>query len=611
MTQAKNKTESFLIDLQPVGIRIELSGNDTILDAAVDAGVGLVSLCSGEGWCNSCLIKIIKGEISELTLSELDYLAEDEINDGYRLACQARPMSDMVVNIPPDSLSAPQRLQVEGLELDVPVDPVVEYVDVVMEKPTLEDLSSDVSRVQRALAEAGYEDLRFEFPLLRKLSDLLRENEWRVRAVIREDEVITILPEGSDLFGIAVDIGTTKVAVYLLSLETGEVVDKAGEMNPQIAYGEDVISRISYANQNEGGRKVLQDAVVETLNQKTDELCKQVGISNSQVVDAVVVGNTAIHHLFTGLPVKQLVYSPYVAAEDHALDVSAASLGLNLACGAYVHLLPNIAGYVGADHSSVILATELWKTPKTVIAIDIGTNTEITLAFNKRLLSCSCASGPAFEGAHIRNGMRAAPGAIEKIQLSKDGAPSLYTINDHPAVGICGSGILDAVAELKEIGAINEKGAFNPDAPHVRGEKRSKMEYLLVSKEDSGHGREITVTRSDINEIQLAKGAIRAGLEVLLAEAGINAEDVDEIIIAGAFGTYIDVENAVKIGMFPNLPLNKFHQVGNAAGLGARLALISRDQRERIQKVIGDVEYIDLTTSASFQDAFMSAMFLR
>jgi uncharacterized 2Fe-2S/4Fe-4S cluster protein (DUF4445 family) len=246
-----------------------------------------------------------------------------------------------------------------------------------------------------------------------------------------------------------------------------------------------------------------------------------------------------------------------------------------------------------------------------VITIDIGTNTEISLASNKRLLSCSCASGPAFEGAHIRNGMRAAPGAIERINLSRDDSPNFYTIDDQPAVGICGSGILDAVAELKEIGAINEKGSFVEGIPRVRGDQPSKMEYVLVSKDDSGHGREITVTRSDINEIQLAKGAIRAGLEVLLAEAGISAEDIDEFIIAGAFGTYIDIENAVKLGMFPNIPLSKFRQVGNAAGLGARLALVSREHRETIQRVVGDVDYIELTTSASFNSAFMRAMFIR
>jgi uncharacterized 2Fe-2S/4Fe-4S cluster protein (DUF4445 family) len=611
MTQTTNNEEILKLDIQPVGLRTKISREETILEAAQEAGVGLVSLCGGEGWCYSCLIKIVRGDVSDLTGNELDFLSDEEISEGYRLACQAKPRSDLVINIPPDSLSTPQRLQVEGLELEVPLDPVVEFVDLVMDEPSLDDLRSDVQRVREALSAKGFDETRFDFPLLAKFSEILRENEWRVRAVIRDGEVITLLPEGSGLFGIAVDIGTTKVAVYLLSLESGEVIDKRGEMNPQIAYGEDVISRISYTNQNGDGRKILQDAVVETLNYTTEELCKHAGISTSQVVDAVVVGNTAIHHLFVGLPVRQLVYAPYVAAENHALDIRASSLGFNLACGAYVHLLPNIAGYVGADHSAVILATELWKTSKTVIAIDIGTNTEITLASGHRLLSCSCASGPAFEGAHIRNGMRAAPGAIERIQLSESGEANLYTIDDQPPVGICGSGILDAVAELKEIGAINEKGAFNPGKPKVRGEKHSQMEYVLVPKDEAGHGREITVTRGDINEIQLAKGAIRAGLEVLLDEARIEAQDVDEIIIAGAFGTYIDVENAVKIGMFPDVPLYKFSQVGNAAGLGARLALISREQRKQIQHVIGDVDYIELTTSSSFQDAFMSAMFIR
>lgn len=611
MTKSTGNREVFKVDFQPVGLRTEAVSEETILEAALRAGVGLVSLCGGEGWCYSCLVNIVRGDASDVTSSELNYFADEEIKAGYRLACQVKPCSDLVVNIPPDSLSTPQRLQVEGMELDTEVAPVVEFVDLVIKEPSLDDLNSDVSRVRAALDEVGYKDSRFDFPLLGRMSDLLRENGWRIRAVLRRQEVVAILAEGAGIYGIAVDIGTTKLAVYLLSLETGEVIAKDGEMNPQIAYGEDVISRISYTNQHKDGRKVLQTAVVNTLNQMVSDLCKQAGISLRQVVDAVVVGNTAIHHLFAGLPVQHLVYAPYVAVVDHAIDLRASTIGLEFADGAYVHLLPNIAGYVGADHSAVILATELWKTKKTVIAIDIGTNTEITLAAKQRLLSCSCASGPAFEGAHIRNGMRAAPGAIERIQLSLDGKANLYTIDDQAPVGICGSGILDAVAELKEVGAINEKGAFILGAKNVRGDRPSEMEFLLVSKEESGHGRDITVTRSDINEIQLAKGAIRAGLEVLMSEAGITADEIDEVIIAGAFGTYIDVENAVKIGMFPEIPLQKFSQVGNAAGLGARLALISKEHRYKIQEVIGNVEYIELTTSPHFQGAFMNAMYLR
>jgi uncharacterized 2Fe-2S/4Fe-4S cluster protein (DUF4445 family) len=292
------------------------------------------------------------------------------------------------------------------------------------------------------------------------------------------------------------------------------------------------------------------------------------------------------------------------------LDVRASALGIEMAPGAYIHLLPNIAGYVGADHSAVILSTELWKTDKTVMAIDVGTNTEISLVSSGRLMSCSCASGPAFEGAHITNGMRAAPGAIERVQII-DGEIKTFTIDDQLPVGICGSGILDVVAEMKSANLMDERGALIKGQMNIRPGNKDKLEFLLVPREHTGHGRDIAVSRTDVNEIQLAKAAIRAGQEILIAKAGIEAADIDEIIIAGAFGTYIDVPNAISVGMFPDIPLHRFRQVGNAAGMGAMQALISGRHRKLIKDVIKDVEYVELTTYENFQREFVEAMYLR
>jgi uncharacterized 2Fe-2S/4Fe-4S cluster protein (DUF4445 family) len=317
-----------------------------------------------------------------------------------------------------------------------------------------------------------------------------------------------------------------------------------------------------------------------------------------------------MHHLFAGLPVGQLVFAPYVPALNAAIDLRAKDLGVNLAPGAYIHLLPNIAGYVGADHSAVILSTELWKTKETVLAIDIGTNTEISLVYDGKISSCSCASGPAFEGAHITHGMRAAPGAIEKVQI-KDDEIKIFTIDDKKPVGICGSGILDVVAEMKNAGLMDEKGAIKMGEKNIRTDERDMPELLLVPAEKAGNDQDITVTRKDINEIQLAKAAIRAGLDILLEEAGIEAKDVDRVLVAGAFGTYISVPNAIEIGMFPDIPLNRFQQVGNAAGMGAVQALISIKYRKLISDVIKDVDYIELTTYADFQKLYMRAMYLR
>ena len=610
MTQPTHKTENLIIDMQPVGRRIDVAPGTTLLEAAQESGVGLVSLCGGEGWCESCLVRVTTGQVNSPTQSELDYLSAEDLETGYRLACQVAPQSNVRIDIPAESLSTPQRLQIEGKDFEVPLAPNVEVVDLDISPPTIQDLRADAGRLIDALAEKGHPKAFIELPILASLSGLLRENKWAVRIVVREDEVIAILPPESGIYGISVDIGTTKLALYLVDLLTGEVIEKVGEMNPQIAYGEDVVSRIAYATQNDNGRQTLQGALANTLNKLLAVVCRTSGINTTQVVDAVIVGNTAMHHLFAGLPVEQLVFAPYVPAINEPLDIRAGAIGINMAPGGYIHLLPNIAGYVGADHSAVILSTELWKTEKTVMVIDVGTNTEISLVSNGSLLSCSCASGPAFEGAHITNGMRAAPGAIEHVQII-DGEIKTFTIDDELPVGICGSGILDVVAEMKSANLMDERGALIEGQMNIRRGKKDKLEFLLVPREFSGHGRDIAVSRTDVNEIQLAKAAIKAGQEVLLDKAGIRAEDIDEIIIAGAFGTYIDVPNAISVGMFPDIPVQRFRQVGNAAGMGATQALISNKHRNLIKDVIKDVEYVELTTYENFQAEFVKAMYLR
>jgi len=600
----------FVVDMQPVGRRTEIESGKTILDASRSAGVGVISLCGGEGWCDSCLVRIASGEVNSPTQSEIDSLGQEQIDKGFRLACQAVPLSDIRIDIPPDSLSTPQRLQVEGKDFDIAISPAVEVVDLELIPPELKDLRADADRVITALEDAGHLDTRIDLPILEVLSDLLRKYKWSARFVLREGEVIAVLPPGAEIFGISVDIGTTKVAVYLVNLSTGQIVEKVGEMNPQIAYGEDIISRISYIRENEDGGTKLQVAIAATLNNKILELCKLAEIQQEQIVDSVIVGNTAMHHLFAGLPVGQLVFAPYVPAVNQSIDLRARELGVNMAPGAYIHLLPNIAGYVGADHAAVILSTELWKTKETILAIDIGTNTEISLVSKGKISSCSCASGPAFEGAHITHGMRAAPGAIERVQI-RDGEIKLFTIDDQPPVGICGSGILDVVAEMKTANLMDEKGAIKAGSPFTRQDARDLSELLLVPKNESGNQKDITISRKDVNEIQLAKAAIRAGLDILLVEAGIEADAVDKVLVAGAFGTYISVPNAIEIGMFPDIPLNRFQQVGNAAGMGAVQALISIKYRNLISDVIKDVDYIELTTYEDFQKLYMNSMYLR
>jgi uncharacterized 2Fe-2S/4Fe-4S cluster protein (DUF4445 family) len=552
-------------------------------------------------------VRLISGQFNSLTLIERQALEEDEQAASYRLACQTEVLADAKIDVPAESLTTTQRLQIEGRELDTDLSPAVVAVDVSIPPPTLQDLRADSARLAASLKVQGVVSPSLELPVLRGLSDRLRELEWSASVACKGSQVVAVLPRGTKLLGLAIDIGTTKLAAYLVDLTTGETLSKLGAMNPQIAHGEDVISRIAYAYQHEAGRQILQEKLIEAINQMVLEMCTAVEVSTDQIVDAVVVGNTAMHHLFAGLPIRQLGLAPYVPAVSGPIEFPASELGLTLAPSARVYLPPIIAGYVGADHVAMLLATGFHAGNKTRVALDIGTNTEISLTSGGRLLCCSCASGPAFEGAHIKDGMRASPGAIERVRIV-DEEIRLYTIDGRPPVGICGSGILDAVAEMVTARMIDEKGNFQVDHPLVRGEGKSSY-VVLVGGAQSGHGREIVITREDVNEIQLAKGAIRAGIEILLAEAGISHEAVDESIVAGAFGTYLDTNSAVRLGMLPDLPQDRIRQVGNAAGVGAKQMLVSSALRKEAVDITKRIEYVELTTHPQFKDAFLKALF--
>ncbi len=641
------------INLQPVGRRVEVQAGVTVLEAARISGVELVSLCGGMGDCNGCKVRLEKGILSPLTLAEQAALSPQELAANYRLACQCSPMSNVTIDIPPESLTTPQRLQVEGIEIEILLKPAILPVEVRLDPPTLHDLRSDAARLYAAW-EKEYGTFqpapRLGLSALKSFSRQLREYNWHARLAVRGDEIVGLYaPAGSNgqplpLLGLAVDIGTTKLAAYLLNLETGETIAKTGTMNPQIAYGEDVVSRISYAISHKNGAQTLQNRLADALNSLIEELCTQArefGAYPTQryrenIVEAVIVGNTAMHHIFAGLSVAQLGTAPYVPAVSEALDLPASEVGLKLAPGAYVHLPPNVAGYVGADHIAMLLATLFSSNlnpeappavlssgavpgrtvlgalfpaaappdQRTMIALDIGTNTEISLLHQGRIVCCSCASGPAFEGAHIRDGMRAAPGAIERVQVTPNEI-RIKTIGNQAPSGICGSGILDSVAEMLKIGILDERGALMEGHPAIIGDRRHR-EFVL----SSGSDRKIAVTRQDVNEIQLAKGAIRTGLEILLKEAGLPSwQAVDDFIIAGAFGAYINIESAIRIGMFPALPAERFHQVGNAAGSGARQMLLSLTRRQMAAQIARNIEYIELSAHPDFTSLFSRSLF--
>jgi len=594
----------FTVDFEPVGRRGEFSGDQSLLECARKLSVDLVSICGGIGSCDHCKIQVISGKVSRPTLEEEAELGASQLEQGYRLACQTYPESDVKLHVPPESLTAPQRTQIEGLDIDVEPDPPVHGLEAQLTPPTLESPQADAQNLLAALAAQGVEVERIDFRVEQSLSKQIRENDWQVKVALRGDEIVAVGAPSTRWLGLAVDIGTTKVAGYLIDMESGKTLGAKGMMNPQISYGEDVVARIVAASKAPEDAAHLQSLLTEALSQIASELTAEVDAKPEDVVEAVVVGNTAIHHLFLGLPVKQLGLSPYVPTVDAAMDVKARELGLRIAPGAYVHLLPNIAGYVGADHVAMLLATRLADVDKVTLAIDIGTNTEICLNHQGRMTSVSCASGPAFEGAHIRFGMRAAPGAIEHVRLENERL-EIQTIANKPPVGICGSGLLDVVAQLRLNGIVERSGKMGA-YPLVRG-LNGKTEFVLAERQDLD---DITLSQKDVRELQLAKAAIRLGIQALVEAEGLTESDLEQVIIAGAFGTFIDVESAITIGMLPDLPLERFKQVGNAAGTGARLALISQVEREKAGEIARRDDYIELAKIPNFSRKYAEATYL-
>lgn len=597
----------YQIDFEPIGRRGPCPDGSSLLDCARQLGVGLVSICGGQGKCLACKIKVLSGNVSEPTSADLKAFSSAEISQGWRLACSTYPRSDCRLHVPPGSMTTLQRTQVECLELTVEPEPAVRSYDIKLTPPTLHDLRSDNTRLTEALAKQNVVWQRTDIEVIRNLSQPLRDLDWHIRVAVHDsEEIVAIHPPSGKHLGLAADAGTTKIAAYLVDLDSGETVASAGVMNPQISYGEDITSRILNAIKLPDGSAILRNLLITAIDQLAADLCARVGAKPEEILDAVIVGNTAIHHLMLGLPVKQLAYSPFMAAVQESLNIKARDMGLHLAPGAYVYILPNVAGFVGADHVSMLMGIQATNIQKTTLAIDIGTNTEVSLIHRGEFYSASCASGPAFEGGHIKHGMRAANGAIERVRV-ENGDIHYQTINDAAPVGICGSGIIDAVAQFYRAGMVSQQGRIISGGPHVK-QTEGELELVLADKNDGLSP--VTITQHDIRELQLAKGAIRAGIQVLLETSGRREKDIQQVIIAGAFGSYIDIESAIDMGMLPALPLDCFQQVGNAAGLGAKIALLSRPKRREAEELATRLCYVELAIARHFMQTFAQASYL-
>jgi uncharacterized 2Fe-2S/4Fe-4S cluster protein (DUF4445 family) len=597
------------IDFEPVGRRGECQTEDSLLECARKLGVGISSICGGQGICHSCKIQVLSGSVSRPTPSELEAFSPKELKAGWHLACQTHPRSDVRLHLPAESMTTPQRLQVEGQERKVSLQASVRDYHLKLAVPSLEAPQADADKLlQRLNHQYKLKCDRVDIGALRLISEQLRSWQWQCQVAVRSGEVIALLPPQSHPLGLAIDLGTTKIAGYLVDLSDGQTLATKGAMNPQISHGEDIISRINGAVHSEEERAQIQKLAAEAISQLGAELCAEAKASPEEIAEVVVVGNTAMHHLLLGLPVRQLAMAPFVPAVSRALDIKARNLNLNFAPGAYVHLLPNLAGFVGADHVAMLLATGVAPKKGPIVALDIGTNTEVSLIHDGNIVTTSCASGPAFEGGHIKYGMRAANGAIERLQISA-GKVSYQTIGDATPVGICGSGILDALAQLYLAKAVDEGGRLKADHPRVSGQ-RGQRQFILVSQEEREGQPAIVITQHDIRELQLAKAAIRSGIQVLLETSSVPEKEIKQVIIAGAFGSYINVASAIEIGMLPSLPPGRFIQAGNAAGMGAKLALISVKSRTKAQALTSRVRYIELASTPGFEHTFMQASYL-
>jgi len=598
----------------PDGLEAWVEAGSSLLAAATAAHVAIDAPCGDRGICGKCKVRELSTPLSSLepsTLPEQTLLSPDELREGWRLACQARVVGDVTIQVPERALQ-PAIVPLSQVEPR----PAVRKVHLSLPEPSLEDSISDLARLRRDLGPE-LQSIQLDLPLLQALPQAFSSASYDVTAVAAGDRLVAL--ERGDTtprcFGVAMDVGTTSVVVMLMDLLSGKLLGVESRLNGQANYGSDVISRITHANSGPDALETLQAAVVNTINSALEKLAQQSGVSSSEIYEAVVVGNSCMNHLFLGINPRSLAEAPYQPAISEPVYCRARELKLRINPEAMVYTLPNIASFVGSDTVAVILAAALQHSDEVKLAIDLGTNGEIVLGNRKRLLACSTAAGPAFEGARISAGMRATEGAIEQVWI-QNGEVKTQVIGNVPAIGLCGSGLLDAVAQMRRAGLLAESGRLlSPEkldasvSPHLaeRLLKTDGNEGFVLARRGR---RPVVLTQGDVRELQLAKGAIRAGISILLKEYGIGETDISEILLAGAFGSFVNPASARALGMVPPLPVERITAVGNAAGQGAMMALLSTDQREEATRIARTVEHVELAGRPDFMEQFMDDLTL-
>jgi uncharacterized 2Fe-2S/4Fe-4S cluster protein (DUF4445 family) len=661
-----DQVDQAMVIFQPSGRRGKVDKGLTIIEVARQLGVDIETLCGEKRVCGKCKVRIeegffekfgiqsSKGHTSDWQEEENKFINIEEKESGYRLGCCAKVQGDLLIFVPEESRAGKQVVSKAARDIPIQWNPAVKHYCVEVVEPSFEEPTGDLERVlERLHREYGLGDLRVDLLALRQLPKILREGKWRVTvAVWMDKEIIRVLPgEIGDYYGMAIDVGTTTVAAYLCNLATMEVVDTVSMMNPQCKYGEDVMSRITYHMMHEDGLERMNADIVEGINHLVTQACeathpkakKRPGeeetspltnetsdsrhgksylrLTPNDIIDMTVVGNTVMHHIFLKLDPEYVGLAPFPPVVHQGLDIKARDLGIQVNEAAYIHVLPNEAGFVGADNVGVLIAEEPYKKEEIQLIIDIGTNGELVLGNKDKLISSSCATGPALEGAQLTFGMRAAPGAIERIRIDpgthevdykvigREAWKSYSKPEEMKTKGICGSGILDVLAELYRSGVILKSGRFNPNQRSKRyriNPDNQQPEFVIASKEETSINKDITIQQRDVRQIQLAKGALYCGCKLMMRRMGI--EKVDKVKIAGAFGTHVDREKALIMGLFPDCDIERIISVGNAAGDGARAALLNREKREEANWVARNVKYIELTVEKDFQEQFAQAM---
>jgi uncharacterized 2Fe-2S/4Fe-4S cluster protein (DUF4445 family) len=618
-----------IVVFKPSGNVVHIEVGTLLSDAAVEAGVSLNLPCGGQGRCGRCRVRVEHGAVSHRSGVRL---SSTQLEDGWALGCQAVIKGDAVVWVPEQEqielefitkTTGAERVALAA-EFRGEVDPSVRRVHVAIEPPSLDDQTTDWDRLLRELLlQHGIRNVSATLPMLRELARDLREADWNVTAILDMGDPVAdphALPRLIDLlpgdqserdYGIAVDIGTTTNVIYLVDLQSGRVIDRASAYNAQISAGEDIISRIIFSLKRDGLHR-LQKMVLRTLNGLLEELTSRNQIPPRQIGKVVVAGNTTMIQLFLALDPKAIREMPFIPTIGQPLPVTAEEVGLNINPQATVDCLPMVGAYVGADITAGVLASGMYDTDALTLFIDVGTNGEIVLGNRDWLLTCACSAGPAFEGSGVRHGMRATAGAIEEIWLDQHTLePTYETIGGLPARGICGSGMIGLLAEMFVTGILDKAGKIRRDQPSPRvrvGDHGG--EYVVVWANQSGIGTDIVINEVDTENLLRTKGAIYAGFSVLVKSVGLQLADVEQVLIAGAFGQYINIEKAIQIGLLPDMPWDRFHYLGNTSALGAYHALVSRSMRRELSGVAQKMTYLELSADNTFYDQFMSALFL-